>query len=105
MESEVYEKTTRAALPHGVKPIHTRWVYTVKDDGSYKSRLTTRGDVETRRDKAAGVEAVPADSPTVSSKALRMFFALTAFFHWHIDSFDVPTAFLQQDALVRARLQ
>ena len=96
-ENEVYQKTTRSALPKDVKPIQTRWVYTIKDDGSYKSRLTTRGDVETRRDRAAGIEAVPADSPTVSRKALRLFFALTAFFYWHLDSFDIPTAFLQQD--------
>ena len=96
-ENEVYQKTTRSALPKDVKPIQTRWVYTIKDDGSYKSRLTTRGDVETRRDRAAGIEAVPADSPTVSRKALRLFFALTAFFDWHLDSFDIPPAFLQQD--------
>ena len=96
-ENEVYQKTTRSALPKDVKPIQTRWVYTIKDDGSYKSRLTTRGDVETRRDRAAGIEAVPADSPTVSRKALRLFFALTAFFYWHLDSFDIPPAFLQQD--------
>ena len=75
----------------------TRWVYTRKEDGTAKARLTVRGDLEKRHDYKLGFDPVPADSPTVSRVGLRMFFAIAAQARWNLESFDVPTAFLQAD--------
>ena len=66
----------RSDLPRGTKVIKTRWVYTRKPDGTAKSRLTVRGDLEARHDVKEGRELVLADSPTASRAGLRMFFAI-----------------------------
>ena len=96
IENDVYERIPRSEIPAGMKTLTTRWVYTRKDDGTAKSRLTVRGDVETRRQKRAGAEQLPTDSPTMTRLAFRVFFCIAAMMNWHIASFDVPTAFLQQ---------
>ena len=93
---KVYKKLPR--LPPNVKATPCRWVYCVKDDGSLKARLTVRGDIEKRRT----ANDIRTDSPTASRKSVRLFCALTAQLSWHMESFDVPTAFLQQSEIFNA---
>ena len=95
--NRVYIRRRRQDLPHGVRPVPTRWVYTRKDDGSAKARLTGRGDLETRRNVKEGLDPLPTDSPTVSRVGLRMFLAISCQAGWDLMNFDVPTAFLRQD--------
>ena len=73
-EHGVHVKTKRPELPNAARPIRTRWVYT-ENDGDVKARLNSRGDIESRRDKADDLGAEPSDSPTVSKKGFRIFFA------------------------------
>ena len=96
-EHDVFRRIRRHQVPGGIKTLPIRWVYTRKDSGKAKSRLTLRGDIESRRIYAAGEEAPPTDSPTVSRVAFRIFVALAAMLGWVLWSFDVPTAFLQQE--------
>ena len=93
----VFERTTMELVPRGGKPLPVRWVYTRKDNGTAKARLTLRGDIEARRFRQAGDESPQTDSPTVSRLGFRMFLALCAIFRWRVNAFDVPTAFLQQE--------
>lgn len=88
----VYTLIKKWELPLGSKPVPTRWVYTQKDDGTLKARLTARGDIESRRHG----NQLHVDAPTASRLANRIFFHLTAQQGWDIIGWDVPTAFLQQ---------
>ena len=57
IENDVYERIPRSEIPAGMKTLTTRWVYFRKDDGTAKSLLMVRGDVETRRQKRAGANS------------------------------------------------
>ena len=94
----VYEVVPDTAVPAGTRVTPMRWVYTWKDTGEAKARLTIRGDCETRHLKKTGQDLPDVDAPTVSRMATRIFFALAALFGWWIVGFDVPTAFLQQES-------
>jgi hypothetical protein len=94
----VYETVHESAVPVGIRVTPMRWVYTWKDTGEAKARLTIRGDCETRHLRKTGQNLPDVDSPTVSRMAARIFFAIAALLGWWIVGFDVPTAFLQQES-------
>jgi len=93
VDFDVYDSIRESSMPKGTKPVPTRWVYTIKDDGTKKARLTARGDIETRRFG----EQMNVDAPTASRQSARIFFHVTTEFEWEVIGWDVPTAFLQQD--------
>lgn len=73
----------------GSKKILTnKWVFRVKDDGTYKARLVVRG-FEQR-----GIDFDEIYSPVVSQSALKSLFAIAASKNSEIVTFDVKTAFL-----------
>ena len=89
-DNKVSVRRRRSDLPRGTKVIKTRWVYTRKPDGTAKSRLTVRGDLEARHDVKEGRELVLADSPTASRAGLRMFFAIGVQAGWDFWNFTFP---------------
>ena len=57
-QHDVYEVVHETEATAGTRVTSMRWVYTWKDDGSEKARLTIRGDCETRHLKKTG-QALP----------------------------------------------
>lgn len=55
-----------------VKPLTSKWVFKVKQDGKYKARLVIRGC-----EQRYGVDFEETYSPVVSTTALQILFALT----------------------------
>ncbi|CAB3257951.1 unnamed protein product [Arctia plantaginis] len=73
----------------GSKKILTnKWIFRVKDDGTYKARLVVRG-FEQR-----GIDFDEIYSPVVSQSTLKSLFAIAASKNSEIVTFDVKTAFL-----------
>ena len=93
----VFDRIMEWECPTNKKPIPCRWVYTRKDDGTAKARLTSRGDLEKRRYERMGEQKLQTDSPTAMRYSLRIFLQVCAQLEFIIESADVPTAFLQQD--------
>lgn len=72
----------------GKKILSNKWVFRIKDDGTYKARLVVRGFEQ------HGLEMDEIYSPVVSQSALKSLFALAAHNNSEIMIFDVKTAFL-----------
>lgn len=72
-----------------VKPLTSKWVFKVKQDGKYKARLVIRGC-----EQRYGVDFEETYSPVVSTTALRILFALTTIRNYKMVTFDIKTAFL-----------
>lgn len=68
--------------------LSSRWVFKVKDDGTYKARLVVRG-CEQRH----GIDYTETYSPVLSSASLRILFALIARDNYKYLKFDIKTAF------------
>lgn len=68
----------------------SRWVFKVKDNGTYKARLVIRGCEQ----KKGNLDFQDTFSPVVESASLRILFSLAAQENLHIQTFDVKTAFL-----------
>src|SRR2546423_11833669 len=71
------------------RPIGSRWVYHIKNDGRYKARLVARGFTE-----AYGVDYLDTYAPVVKATTLRILFTIAAYEDWEIDQMDVDTAYL-----------
>ncbi|KAA8492079.1 Copia protein [Porphyridium purpureum] len=83
-------------LPSNANLLRTKWVLTVKADGSPKARLTILGHVD--RDKA---EQVP-EAPTLQFVTMRAILALARHRRLQLWTQDVKQAFLQSENLSRA---
>lgn len=72
----------------GHKILTNRWVFRVKDDGTYKARLVIRGNEQ------QDVDYDEIFSPVASMSAIRTLLALSAAKNFQLMTFDVKTAFL-----------
>lgn len=88
-EYNVYEEVKNI----GQKTVSCRWVVTKKGE-KVKARLVARGFEEMLINQV--------DAPTVNSTSLWCLFTVTASNNWKIQSFDVSSAFLQSEDLVRS---
>ncbi|KAI1003732.1 hypothetical protein K3495_g4472 [Podosphaera aphanis] len=84
----VFTKVTH--VPHGRRPIGSRWVFTVKSDGRYKARLVAQGFGQ-----IPGVDFLGTYSPTLRMDSLRILLAVAAFRDWEIDQVDGKTDYLE----------
>ncbi len=73
--------------------ISTRWVDTIKEDGSKISCLVVRGFEEQ--------EYIQSDSPTFNKQFICLFVVICVVFDWTIKIMDVKSAFLQGEEMDR----
>ena len=91
IENDVFERVPDEGQPR----VTTRWILTVKDDGSRKARLVARGLLENEAE-------LTKDSPTIFEETFRtMMVILAAQPRWQTEILDVKTAFLQGESLSR----
>lgn len=79
-------------VPHERRPIGSRWVFSVKNDGRFKARLVAQGFSQSK-----GVDYFDTYSPTIHMDSLRILLAVAAFRDWEIHQVDVKTAYLEGD--------
>ncbi|KAI0994024.1 hypothetical protein K3495_g14159 [Podosphaera aphanis] len=89
-EKHVFSFTTH--VPHGRKPVGSRWVFSIKSDGRYKARLVAQGFSQ-----IYGVDYLETYSPTMRADSLRILLSIAAFRDWEIHQVDVKTAYLEGD--------
>ena len=70
------------------KTIMTKWVFTIKSDGTYKARLVARGDLQDDSTYDATY------SPTLRPEIARSIFAQNVTRSWYFKQFDFKTAYL-----------
>ena len=77
-------------VPPGRKLIGSKWVFKLKRDGRYRSRLVALG-----YSQIPGVDFKDNYSPVVSDIAVRIMIILQILLQWHCTQCDVETAFLE----------
>ncbi|KAI0992016.1 hypothetical protein K3495_g16170, partial [Podosphaera aphanis] len=77
-------------VPHGRKPVGSRWVFAVKSDGRFKARLVAKGFSQ-----VYGVDYLETYSPTLRTDSLRILLSVATFRNWEIHQVDVKTAYLE----------
>jgi hypothetical protein len=73
----------------GRKAVKSKWVFKLKADGRYRTRLVAKGFMQ-----IPGVDFDETFSPVARFESLRMLLALAALEDWHIHQMDVKSAFL-----------
>lgn len=73
--------------------IYTKWVFTIKADGSHKARLVARGDLQ------SDLTYDQTYSPTLRPEIARTIFAQNASNNWYFRQFDFKTAYLNSKLL------
>jgi hypothetical protein len=79
-------------LPKHRKPIPLKWVFKVKDDGTYKARLVAKGF----RQKE-GRDYLDVYASTAKAASFKIFCAISAQFGWPMHHIDFVAAFLNAE--------
>jgi Reverse transcriptase (RNA-dependent DNA polymerase) len=79
----------KSKLPKGRKIIGNRWVYTAKDDGTYRSRTVAKGFGH-----IPGKEFQEHHSPVVHDTTFHVVLVQKLVYNLHSRQFDIATAFL-----------
>lgn len=79
-------------IPHGISPIGSRWVFTIKSDGRFKAKLVAKGF-----NQIQGIDFFDTYAPTLRMDSLRILLAVAAFQNWEIHQIDVKTVYLEGD--------
>jgi len=77
------------AAPPGRKIVGSKWVDTIKRDGTYKSRLVCQGFSQVE-----GVDYFDTFSPVAKPAMVRMVFMMAAVYDLELDQIDVRAAYL-----------
>lgn len=75
-----------------LKPITSKWVLNIKDNGKYNARLVVR-----RCQQRRSIDYEETYSPVVSTNSIRVLLALSAMRNYYVITMDVKTAFLYGD--------
>ena len=88
-DRDVYEIVN---LPKGRKAVKNCWVFNIKPDGHYRSRLVAKGFSQVK-----GIDFDELFSPIVYYETTRLLLAVAALENLDIQSIDVKTAYLYGD--------
>ena len=76
-------------LPPGRKAVKSKWVFKLKTDGCYHTRLVAKGFTQ-----IPGIDYDETFSPVACFESLRLLLALAVLEDWEIHQLDVKSAFL-----------
>ncbi|CCH61857.1 hypothetical protein TBLA_0F03190 [Henningerozyma blattae CBS 6284] len=79
-------------LPEGRQCLGSRWVFTMKDDGRYKSRLVAQ-----EYKQKIGIDYYETFAPVVRYASVRLFLAIADQFSLSVHKMDADTAFLKSE--------
>jgi hypothetical protein len=79
-------------LPKHRRPIPLKWIFKVRDDGTYKARLVAKGF----RQKE-GRDYLDVYASTAKSASFKIFCAISAQFGWLLHHVDFVSAFLNAE--------
>ena len=79
-------------LPKGRKAVKNCWVFNIKPDGCYRSRLVAKGFSQVE-----GIDFDELFSPVVCYETVRLLLAIAALENLDIQSVNVKTAYLYGD--------
>lgn len=71
-KNETWEVIDTDKIPK-IKPLSSRWIFKIKDDGEYKARLVIRGN-----EQKYGINYTETFSPVISISAIRALLTLAA---------------------------
>jgi Reverse transcriptase (RNA-dependent DNA polymerase) len=91
MESKgVWKIVPLSSMPHGRKLVGNRWVYTEKDDGTYRSRTVAQGFSQVP-------EFTDSHAPVMTDLAFRIALIIRLLRKQRTGQFDIETAFLYSE--------
>ena len=88
----VVDLVSITSVPAGHKFVGTRWVFRIKADSTYKSRLVMQ-----EFSQIPGVDCVGAFAPVCRLQSIRMILAIAAELDYEVHMLDVRTTFLNAD--------
>ena len=88
---KVWSEVERNKIPHHVKPIGLKWIFNIKSNGNYKSRIVALGCHH-----HDGVDYYLSHAPVICEVSMRLFL-LTYLKNptWIIKQIDIEAAFLE----------
>eukprot|EP00752_Nemacystus_decipiens_P002765 g2583.t1 len=89
MDHEVADLVTVDTLPPGASPIGSRWVFKMKPDGTFKTRLVVQGYGQRH-----GIDCGGTFAPVCRISSQRTLLCIAASKGLHVEHLDVKTAFL-----------
>src|SRR5262249_35682990 len=84
---------TLCKLPRGRKAIGVKWIFKIKHDGRYKSRLVAKG-----YSQYAGIDFDKTFAPVIRIEIVRILLAFALFRSLKVRHVDAKTAFLNSSA-------
>jgi Reverse transcriptase (RNA-dependent DNA polymerase) len=81
-----------SSMPHGRKLDGNRWVYTEKDDGTYRSRTVAQGFSQ-----VPGKYFTDKHAPVMKDLAFRLALIIRVLKNVRTETFDIETAFLYSE--------
>ena len=83
-EKQVWKKISRTEMENGKQPLGTKWVFKLKDNGTYRARLVVKG-----YNQIPGVDFTGSHSPVATDVTICTFLIAAIIFGWNIEQFDV----------------
>ena len=78
-----------ASVPAGVRPLPTKWVHTIKRDGTYKARIVVCGNFDPFRGETY--------APTALKSVMWLILAIVVVLGLQVRVFDISAAFVAED--------
>ena len=91
-KKEVWKIVNKSDVPKGKKILSMRWVFKVKNDGRYRSRLVSKGF-----NQVEGVDYHFSHYPVLNNITIRILLSTSLNENYNIKIIDITKAFLESD--------